>query len=154
MDEEPYYMCSAAVDSEEDLGYGEEDMYYGEDSLQEGGGGEDELLSCLDEESEAASSVDDQSLEDGVEDSFAQLLLNDTQSVAAAGGAISYRVSLLHRSVPSTSSPALPTAAVDTASSERPQQPSLPLTPSLFSYRPPSIHFPLHNEPCEHSNTV
>ena len=141
MDEEPYYMCSTAVDSEEDLGYGEEeeDMYYGEDSLQEGG--EDELLSCLDEESEAASSVDDQSLEDGVEDSFAQLLLSDTQSAAAAGGAISYRVSLLHRSVPSTGSPPLPTAAVDTASPERPQQPSLPLTPSLFSYRPPQYTF-------------
>ena len=44
MDEEPYYMCSTAVDSEEDLGYGEEeeDMYYGEDSLQE----EEERMSC------------------------------------------------------------------------------------------------------------
>ena len=140
-------MCGLAVD--DDLSYGAgEDLEYGEeeDSLQEGG--EMELLSCLDEESEAASSVDDQSLVDDID-----LLLTASSTQQQDDTAVSYRVSLPRTAAPviTTGSPSSVPTAADTTSLERTgsQQPSSPLTPSLFSYRPPSIHFPLHNEPCE-----
>ena len=147
MDEEPYYQLCGSHDDDElsyTADYGEEE----EDSLQEGG-----EMELLDEESEAASSLDDdQSLAD--EESLTHLLntgdpvthLLNTGDAVTNGDPVSYRVSLVPHVAPVLTVASSSAATTDTSSLlER----SGPLTPSLFSYCPPSIHFPLHNEPCE-----
>ena len=154
----PNQECFNIDENEEEFSIEEECMLDNDDSEDEGVYGvEEELLSDLDNDTVESKSSDEISIITetsgvGLEDCL-QLNIEPTTEMKHEEYT-GYRISL--EPIETTSQGAALSASLATTCEEgsggvrgADQVPSLPLTPSLFANRPPTIHFPVHDEKCK-----